>query len=103
MSSTKAPCVIWAAKGCEEIHRRKTRVRSREYVGTLLSVQRIAVNQGGTADICIYSSLTEFVYFCQGRFCLSSFGSKYKMPKGGFLYVYTFKTMARAKTRIVFL
>ena len=35
VSSTKAPCVIWAAKGCEEIRRRKTRVRSREYVGTL--------------------------------------------------------------------
>ena len=39
VSSTKAPCVIWAAKGCEEIRRRKTRVRSREYVGTSLSAQ----------------------------------------------------------------
>ena len=37
MSSTKVSCVIWAAKGCEEMHRRKTRVRSREYAGTLLS------------------------------------------------------------------
>ena len=39
VSSTKVSCVIWAAKGCEEIHRRKTRVRSREYVGTSLSAQ----------------------------------------------------------------
>ncbi|MBQ2697009.1 MAG: hypothetical protein IJF61_06875 [Clostridia bacterium] len=39
VSSTKALCVIWTAKGCEEIHRRKTRVRSREYDGTLLSAQ----------------------------------------------------------------
>lgn len=42
------------------------------------------MNQGGTADICIYSSLTELVYFCQGRFYLSSFGSKYKRTKGVF-------------------
>lgn len=35
VSFTKATCIIWTAKGCEEMHRRMACVNSLEYDGTL--------------------------------------------------------------------
>ena len=90
MSSTKVPCVIWTAEGCEEIHRRRTRVRSREYVSTLLKRTGQAVNQGGTADSFLFV-LGRFSVFLSGAFLFPQYGRKRLWR---LFYVYTYKTMA---------